>query len=89
MKNEHSRYPEPYRHVFNHSWSYGIRCPHSNPGRDPMKTKKVSVTVLLTVPADAHLQEIVNELGYQFTYVNEDYEELILDSELTNAVEYE
>lgn len=54
-----------------------------------MKTKKVSVTVLLTVPADAHIQEIVNELGYQFTYVNEDYEELILDSELTNAVEYE
>ena len=89
MKNEHSRYPKPYRHVVVGGWPYAIRCTHSNTGCDPMKTKKVSVTVLLTVPADVHLQEIVNELGYQFTYVNEDYEELILDSELFNAVEYE
>lgn len=54
-----------------------------------MKTKKVSVTVLLTVDADVHIQELVNEMGYQFTYVDDEYNELILDSELFDAVEYE
>lgn len=53
-----------------------------------MKTKKVSVTVLLTVPDYAHIQELVNEMGYQFTCVTDAWEELILDSEITNAVEY-
>ena len=53
-----------------------------------MDTKTVVVSVLLTVPADLHMQELVNEMGYQFTYVDDNGEELITDSELINAVEY-
>ena len=52
-----------------------------------MKTKEVYVTVRLVVPADLHLQELTNELGYQFTYTDDEYNELILDSEMTNAEE--
>jgi hypothetical protein len=52
-----------------------------------MKTKDIHVTVRLTVPADAHLQDLINELGYQFTYTDEQYNELILDSEMFSAVE--
>lgn len=53
-----------------------------------MKTKNVYVTVRLTVPEDLHLQELTNEVGYQFSYVNDEYEEQILDSELTHTEEY-
>lgn len=53
-----------------------------------MNTKTVVVSVLLTVPADLHMQELVNEMGYQFTYVDDNGKELITDSELINAVEY-
>jgi len=51
-------------------------------------TKTVVVSVRLTVPEDIHMQELVNELGYQFTFVDENGKESIFDSELTNAVEY-
>jgi len=51
-------------------------------------TKTVVVSVRLTVPEDLHMQELINELGYQFTYVDDNGDELITDSELTNAVEY-
>ena len=50
-----------------------------------MKTKDVYVIVRLTVPEDIHMQDLVNELGYQFTYTDEQYNEMILDSEMTNA----
>jgi hypothetical protein len=50
-------------------------------------TKNVYVTVRLTVPDDLQLQELTNELGYQFTYVNDLNEELITDSEMVHAVE--
>lgn len=53
-----------------------------------MRTKDVLVTVRLTVPDDLHTQELVNELGYQFTYVDDSGKETIFDSELTDAVEY-
>lgn len=53
-----------------------------------MRTKDVLVTVRLTVPSDICTQELVNELGYQFTYVDDEYNELILDSELTLVEEY-
>lgn len=53
-----------------------------------MRTKDVLVTVRLTVPSDIHTQELVNELGYQFTYRDDDSNELILDSEMTNVEEY-
>jgi hypothetical protein len=52
-----------------------------------MRTKDIHVTVRLTVPEDLHLQELINELGYQFTYVDDEYNELILDSEMFSAVE--
>ena len=52
-----------------------------------MRTKDIYVTVRLTVPDDLHLQELTNELGYQFTYVNDLNEELITDSEMVHAVE--
>lgn len=51
-------------------------------------TKDVLVTVRLTVAGDINTQELVNELGYQFTYVDDNGDELITDSELTNLEEY-
>lgn len=87
MKNENPRYPEPYRYVTVGRWTDAIRCSYSDTGRDPMKTKDVHVTVRLTVPEDLHLQELINELGYQFTYTDEQYNEMILDSEMFSAVE--
>lgn len=53
-----------------------------------MRTKDVLVTVRLTVPSDICTQELVNEMGYQFTYLNDLSEEQILDSELTKLEEY-
>jgi len=51
-----------------------------------MKTKEVYVTVRLTVPEDTVMQDLINELGYQFTYMNDSYpEDLILDSEMVDA----
>lgn len=50
-----------------------------------MKTKEVYVTVRLVVPADIHIQELTNELGYQFSYI--DGNEMILDSEMIKAEE--
>jgi hypothetical protein len=87
VKNENPRYPEPYWNVTVGRWTDVIRCSYSDTGCDPMKTKDVYVTVRLTVPEDLHLQELINELGYQFTYVDDEYNELIMDSELTNAEE--
>lgn len=52
-------------------------------------TKDVLVTVRLTVAGDINTQELVNELGYQFTYVDDEYNELIVDSELIHLEEYE
>ena len=50
-----------------------------------MKTKEVYVTVRLTVPEDTVMQDLINELGYQFTYTDEQYNERILDSEMVDA----
>ena len=50
-----------------------------------MNTKEVYVTVRLTVPEDTVMQDLINELGYQFTYTDEQYNERILDSEMVDA----
>ena len=50
-----------------------------------MKTKEVYVTVRLTVPEDTVMQDLINELGYQFTYINDKEQESILDSEMVDA----
>ena len=50
-----------------------------------MKTKEVYVTVRLTVPEDTVMQDLINELGYQFTYTNDKEQESILDSEMVDA----
>ena len=42
-----------------------------------MNTKEVYVTVRLTVPEDTVMQDLINELGYQFTYTDEQYNERI------------
>ena len=51
-------------------------------------TKTVVVSVRLTVPENIDIDVLVREMGYQFTCVTDAWEELILDSEITNAVEY-
>lgn len=87
MKNENPRYPEPYRYVTVGRWTDAIRCSYTDTGCDPMKTKDVYVTVRLTVPENTVMQDLINELGYQFTCVTDAWEELILDSEITKAEE--
>lgn len=91
MKNENPGYPEPYRNVVVGGWPYVVRCSYSNTGCNTMTgyTKDVLVTVRLTVAGDINTQELVNELGYQFTYVDDEYNELIVDSELIHLEEYE
>lgn len=50
--------------------------------------KVVNVTVKLAVPKDVHIDDLISELNYQFSYMNDLDEELIVDSEITNVVEW-
>jgi len=50
--------------------------------------KVINVTVKLVVPQDVHVDDLISELNYQFSYKDELDEELIVDSELTNVVEW-
>ena len=50
--------------------------------------KVVNVTVKLAVPQHVNVDDLMSELNYQFSYMNDLDEELIVDSEITNVVEW-
>lgn len=50
--------------------------------------KVVNVTVKLAVPKDVHVDDLIDNLNYQFSYVDENDDELIVDTEITNVVEW-
>ena len=50
--------------------------------------KKVYVTVALTIPEDIDFDQLIAEMGYQFSYY-ENEQEQILDTEIINAYEEE
>lgn len=50
-------------------------------------TKTVLVTVALKVHKDADIDEVVSDMGYQFVLYDEELGDLILDTEIINAVE--
>ena len=50
--------------------------------------KVVNVTVKLAVPQYVNVDDLMSELNYQFSYMNDLDEELIVDSEITNVVEW-
>lgn len=52
-----------------------------------MRTKDVLVTVRLTVPDSVVIEDLISDMGYQFTYTDYYSNELIVDSEMTNVVE--
>jgi hypothetical protein len=85
--DENPRNPEPYWYVVVGCWFNAIRSAHSNTGCDTMRTKDVLVTVRLTVADSVVIEDLISDMGYQFTYTDYYSNELIMDSEMTNAVE--
>ena len=53
----------------------------------PVEMKVINVTVKLVVPKDVDVDDLISDLDYSFSYVI-DFEEQIVDTELTNVVEW-
>lgn len=52
-----------------------------------VELKVVNVTVKLAVPKHVHVDDLISDLDYQFSYTV-DHEEMIVDTEITNIVEW-
>lgn len=49
--------------------------------------KVINVTVRLSVPQNVDIDDLISDLDYNFSYKIDD-EELIVDTEMTNVVEW-
>lgn len=49
--------------------------------------KVINVTVKLAVPQHVHVDDLISDMNYDFSYKIDD-EEVIVDTEITNVVEW-